>query len=211
MSTAWRPKFTLEAVTVLHEKECYTGYSTVRELQLRLPLFNGGSSEPVMRELIVRPTAVAALLYDPDTDQVVLIEQFRIGASLEAESPWLLEIVAGMIEPGDSPDETALREITEETGCQAEALLPICRYLTTPGIVSEKIHVYCAKVSAPRSGTVHGLMEEGEDIKVHVLKTQDALQLLEEGKIISSPTIIALQWLALNKNTLNFSKSKISA
>lgn len=203
MSTSWRPKFAQDAVTVRERKSVYSGFSTVEAMRLEVPLFQGGHTPLIDRELIRRPEAIAALLVDTDQNSVVLVEQFRVGA-IQEHSPWLLEIVAGMIEQGDTPEHTAYREIEEETGCRVLALQPVMSYLTTPGILNEKIHVFCAKVNAPVSGSVHGLEEEGEDIRVHVLSFSQAFELLEKGQIVSSPAIVALQWLKLHENQAIF-------
>jgi ADP-ribose pyrophosphatase len=204
MRISWAPQFHLKDVGILKEDKVFSGHCQVTEFELQFPLFGGGISQPVARELIYRPPAVAVLLYDPEADKVVLVEQFRIGALREFESPWLLEIVAGVTEPDESIIDTACREVKEETGCIVLSLISICAYLPSPGICGEKIVIYCGKVKAPDRGGNHGLVEEGEDIKVWVLKTEEAFRLLFEGYIVSSPAVIALQWLKINQSSLHF-------
>lgn len=204
MSMPWAPQFSLKDVVIVKEENVFSGHCQVKQFEFTFPLFGGGVSKPVARELVCRPPAVAVLLYDPDQDKVVLVEQFRVGALGEFESPWLLEIVAGVTEPDEPLIETACREVKEETGCTVISLIPICAYLTSPGIVGEKIIVYCGRIKAPDIAGNHGLVEEGEDIKVCVLKTDEAFRLLFEGKIVSSPAIIALQWLKINQSSLRF-------
>lgn len=204
MRMSWAPQFHLKDVVLLQKENVFNGYCQITQFKLQFPLFEGGLSQPVSRELMQRPPAVAVLLYDPEANKVVLVEQLRVGALQEKESPWLLEIVAGMTEPDEPVVTTACREVTEETGCTVLSLIPICAYLTSPGISSEKMILYCGKVKAPDLSEHHGLVEEGEDIKVWVFKTEEAFKLLAEGHIVSSPAIIALQWLKLNHASLYF-------
>jgi len=204
MGMSWAPQFHLKDVGILKEENVFSGHCQITQFELQFPLFEGGISKPVPRELVYRPPAVAVLLYDPLADKVVLVEQFRVGALREFESPWLLEIVAGVTEPDEPIIDTACREVQEETGCTVLSLIPICSYLTSPGIFGEKIVVYCGQVKAPDMGGHHGLVDEGEDIKVWVLKTEEAFRLLFEGHIVSSPSIIALQWLKINQSSLRF-------
>lgn len=156
-----------------------------------------------MRELFRRGNCVAVLLYDPNQDRVVLIEQFRIGAVLHSATPWLLEIVAGAIEAGETAEEVAYREAIEEAGCQIQALHLINEFYTTPGGASERISLFCGKVDARGIGGVKGLKTEDEDILVHTVSFDEAYALMTTGKIDSAIPIIALQWLALNKTKIN--------
>ena len=204
MGLAWAPQFHRKDIKLLKEENVSNGYCQIKKLELQFSLFGGGISRPVVRELMHRPPAVAVLLYDPVADKVVLVEQFRVGALGEVESPWLLEIAAGLTEPDEPFIDTACREVKEETGCTVLSLIPVCTYLTSPGISNEKTMVYCGQVKAPDVGGNHGLVEEGEDIKVWVLKTAEAFRLLGEGHIISSSAIIALQWLKINQFSLHF-------
>lgn len=203
MHKPWVPQFTLKNVAISKEEVVFSGHCQVTQFELQFSLFEGGMSKTVPRELIYRPSAVAVLLYDPVSDKVVLVEQFRIGAIREAGSPWLLEIVAGVPDPDESVEAAVYREVTEETGCTVLSLIPICGYFTSPGISAEKIFIYCGYVKAPEIGGNHGLVEEGEDIRVCVLETEEAFKLLRDGKIVSSPAVIALQWLKINQPSLH--------
>lgn len=204
MANQWLPQFTHKDLIKLEEKEMYSGYSRVVKYCIQHPLFIGGENRSQTLEAVLRPNAVAVLLYDPDAKKVVLIEQFRIGALNEAESPWLLEIVAGVVSPGEDLEVAARRETEEEAGCQILSLIPVCGYLTSPGYSNEKIFIYCGRVKASEAGGIYGLVEEGEDIKVHVLPIELAFKLMSDGKIGSSPTLIALQWLKINLSSLQF-------
>ncbi|MEZ4601387.1 MAG: NUDIX domain-containing protein [Syntrophotaleaceae bacterium] len=188
--------FGIEDFEILENHKSYSGFFRIRTLGLRHRLFNGGWSPPLTRELAERGHAAGVLLYDPDRDAVVLLEQFRVGALTDELGPWMLEIVAGMVKEGESATDVALRECLEEAGRAPERLIPICRCYLSPGGCSEQIELFFAEIdSTGMDGMVHGVEEEGEDIMVRVLPTGDAFAALDEGRIINASTIIALQWL----------------
>ena len=203
MRLPWAPEFRGSHILQLGNKLLYSGYNRIREYALKIPLFEGGHSL-ITREILDRPQAVTVLLYDDSKRTVTLVEQFRTGAIESDQNPWLLEIVAGLIDKGESIIDAAIREVREETGCQVLSFLPICSYYPSPGSSNEKIHIYCAKVVSPNGSSIHGIAHEGENIKTHIFTLEEAFQLLNEGIIVSSPTIIALQWLQLNVTTLHF-------
>lgn len=185
-------------VEILEDVLVYGGFFRLRRFRLRHTLFGGGWSSVLYRELFERGSCVAVLPYDPVRDRVVLIEQFRIGA-IDRQPPWLVEIVAGAIEPGESADEVAQREALEEAGCEILHLRPIHRFYTSPGGASERLSLYLGIVDSEGLGGVHGLAEEGEDIRVEVLAYDEAMRWLDCGRIDSAIPIIALQWLALHR------------
>ena len=150
-----------------------------------------------------RRNCVAVLLYDPDRDEVVMIEQFRMGAlQLPAEQAWLLEIVAGAIEEGETAENVAHRESLEEANCDIETLIKISEFFTSPGGTSELLTLFCGKVDTRDVGGLHGLASEDEDISVTAMTFDAAYQLLLDGKILSAIPIIALQWLYINRSQL---------
>ena len=126
----------------------------------------------------------------------MLIEQFRPGAWAAGREPWLLECVAGVMEPGETPEALARREAREEAGCAVTDLVPIATFLTSPGATTETVRLFCGRVDSEGVGGLHGLAEEGEDIRVAVMPVEDAVALLDEGRIVNAKTIIALQWIA---------------
>ncbi|HIF55102.1 MAG: NUDIX domain-containing protein [Methylococcales bacterium] len=180
----------------------YNGFFRLEKYQLQHTLFEGGWSKEISRELFMRGNCVAVILYDPDRDEVVLIEQFRAGAVLRPEHAWLIEIVAGAIEPGETAEEVAYREAVEEAGCVIEELLLINEFYTTPGGSSERISLFCGKVDSSQVGGVHGLDDEDEDILVSVAKFDDVYQMVEAGSIESGIPIIAIQWLYINRDKI---------
>lgn len=187
---------------ILDSETVYQGFFRLERYRLRHRLFAGGMSGPVQRELFERGHAAAVLLYDPQRDAVVLLEQFRIGALQAAGGPWLLEIVAGMIEEGESAAEVVRREALEEAGARIQRLEFICDYLVSPGGTSETISLYCGLVDSDGLGGIHGLEEEQEDIRVTVVTFDQAWALWQQGQINSASPIIALQWLAMQRESL---------
>ena len=187
---------------VLTRQICYEGFFRLERLGLVHSLHGGGMSPVLSREIVERGDVAAVLLYDPCLDRVVMIEQFRVGAMGDSRGPWLLEIVAGLIELGETPEDVARREAVEEAGCVIQTLEPITRFYATPAKSSERSYLYCGLVDAANVGGVHGLVHEGEDIRVVPLAAEDALALVDNGTINSAWPIIALQWLARHRERL---------
>ena len=196
------PVFGHDDVEIQSEEVLFRGFFQVRGLTLSHRLFDGGWSASMQRELFWRDNATCVLPYDPDRDEVVLIEQFRVGALGRDASPWLLEVVAGINEPGDSPESTALREAREEAGLELGTLEHICDYLVSPGGTNELVHLFGAHVDCSRAGGIHGLALENEDIRVRPMPAAEALAGIRDGRIWNAPSIMALQWLALNRERL---------
>ena len=142
------------------------------------------------------------LPYDPVRDEVVLIEQIRIAAYDTSKTPWLLELIAGMIEEGESVEDVARREAVEEAGLQVGRTKPVLSYLASPGGTSERLSVLVGEVDATTAEGIHGLVDENEDIRVHVVSREEAYQLVEEGIIDNAASVIALQWLQLHYEKL---------
>ena len=183
-------------------KLLYKGFLKLESLKLNHALFGGGWSDNLERELISRHDAVAVLLYDPKQHQVVLIEEFRIGAIADTKSAWLVELVAGYCEDNESLIEVMHRELMEEAGLKVNRHEEILAFYSNPGICSDKVTLLCAEVDATKAGGVHGLTSEGEDIRVGVYAFDEVMQLLKEGFFQSPSPIIALQWLQLNYQRL---------
>lgn len=179
----------------------YNGFYQMEKYYIKHSLFGGGWSGEFTRELFRRTNCVAVLLYDPDADKVVLIEQFRIGAAITVnnERAWLLEIVGGAIDEGETEEDVAYRETKEEAGCNILELRLIKRFYTTPGGSSELISLFYGKVDSTQAGGIYGLDYEDEDILVKVISFDEVYQMLEDGKIESGIAIIAIQWLALHR------------
>lgn len=193
------PQFDRSDVKILQQQIVYQGHFQLEQLKLQFRLFNGGWSSPRLREVFERGEAVGVLLFDTNSDRLVLVEQFRVGIASKAKNPWLIEIVAGVINKDESLEQVARRETQEETGLEITNLFPICQYWVSPGGSSERMHLFCGQVDAELAQGIHGVAEEGEDIRLHVLSLKAAYNLLNQGKFNNSSTIIALQWLQQNE------------
>lgn len=189
-------------VELIESVVAFDGYFKVVRHRLRHSLFTGGMGPELTREVFERGHAAAVLPYDCDRDEVVLIEQFRIGACGVDDDPWLLETVAGIIETGEPVRDVVRREALEEAGLELLDLLPVARYFASPGGTTETVELFVARVDSSQAGGLFGLAEEGEDIKVHVVAFDRAMAWLRDGKIKVATTLIALQWLALNRDRL---------
>lgn len=192
------PSFQATDLEILDKTTVFQGFFRIERWQLRHKCFAGGWSQPMVREIFERGQAVVVLPYNAQTDELVLVEQFRVGAVSSGRSPWLLEAIAGMINPGQSAEETAIREAEEEAGITLTELWPMLSYFSSPGGSTEKISLYLGRLTGPVHSGLFGLASEHEDIKMHVMPRQTAMQLLANQQIDNAATVIALQWLALN-------------
>lgn len=202
-SPTFRPQYDHSDVKMVKKETIYQGFFRLDQYSFKHKLFAGGESEVVHREILERGDAVAVLPYDPKLNRVVLIEQIRIGAIRGEKSPWLLEIVAGMIDKGESKEQVAIREAREEAGLTVSKLIPMLNYLSSPGGTTERIYLYLALVDSENAGGIYGLADEQEDIKVQVLDFDYALAQLNAGVIDNAATVICMQWLALNKDKID--------
>ena len=174
-------------------------YFQLEEYAISHDLYAGGESPVFTREIFERGSVVALLPYDPIHRAVVLIEQFRVGAIDDEQSPWLWESVAGVVEEGESNEDVAIRESQEEAGCDIKRLHRICQYYVSPGGTTERCTLFCGIIDSKGIGGIHGLPSENEDIRVEVVGVEEAYRWLDEGLIKSSATIIGLQWLRMNE------------
>lgn len=197
-------QFTQQDIEILHEETLYKGFFQLKRIQFKHKLFAGGVSGVVTRELLYKGAASAVIAYDPYLDKVILVEQVRIGAydPKLATSPWLFELIAGMVEEGEKPEEVALRESQEEAGVQVDNLQHVLSVWDSPGGMIERIHLFAGKVDSTKAKGIHGLAEENEDIQVHVISREIAYQWVCEGKIDNGIAVMGLQWLQLNYKTL---------
>jgi len=195
-------EFDKNDVEILKKESLYKDYFQVDKYTLRHKTHEGGWSNTITREIFERGHASAMLPYDPEKDQIILVEQFRPGAHLAGYNPWLLEVPAGIIETGQTPAEVAEREITEETGCTTKHVELIADYLVTPGGSTETMHLFCVEIDIDEASEFAGLAHEGEHIKIHKFDVTTAFEFLEDGQIHNSMTIIAIQWLKLHHDKL---------
>lgn len=198
--SAYRPVYDRQDVTIVSRDTAFQGFFAIDRIVLRHRLFAGGWSNDFSRELFRRDQAGGVLLYDPQADKLVLVEQLRVGL-LDAmdQSPWALELVAGIIDDGESARDMAQREVSEEAGLRIGEPQFICNYFNSPGGSTERITLLYAEVDASQASGIHGMADENEDIRVVVLSFDEAWQAFLSGRINNAMAIIALQWLRLKR------------
>ncbi|KAE9533415.1 ADP-ribose diphosphatase [Ursidibacter arcticus] len=193
-------QFSQQDLQIVREETVYKGHFELKKMFFRHKLFSGGMSGEVVRELLIKGAASAVIAYDPVRDSVVLVEQVRIGAydPNSSQSPWLVELIAGMVDTDESPEEVAIRESQEEAGLTVSNLQHAVSVWDSPGGTVERLHIFLGLVDSSQVGGVYGLEEENEDILVHVVSREQAYQWVEQGKIDNVIAVVGLQWLQLN-------------
>lgn len=190
---------------MLERDTAYNGFLKLERLRLRHESFHGGWCPPITRELIVGLGAASVLPYDPVRDEVVLIEEFRVGAMGDISSPWLLEVVSGYREPDEAHEQVVRREALEEAGLTlGEEIEHVGGFYVSPGISTERIELFCARVDSSQVDGIHGMAEEGEEIRPLVMDAEQAIGELF-GRINSTGPIILMQWFAANRARLRAS------
>jgi len=195
-------QFTAADYKIEKREVIYKGFYQYVLYQLRHRLFSGGWTPSLQREVMERTSAVAVLPYDPHTDRVVLISQFRPGALNNIPNPWLIEIIAGVYAAGEKPTEVALREAREEAGCQLSQLEAISDYFCSPGGTNEHLYIFCGCADLSQVGGIYGEKNENEDIYAATLTADEAFDLVRQHKIKTGPAVVSLLWLELNRRRL---------
>ncbi len=188
---------------ILGAESGFSRHLGVDVVRFRHRRFDGGWSGEKVYDIVRRGAAVAVALYDPERDSVVLIEQFRLAPLYGGRSPWQIEVVAGLIDRGETPEEVARRETREETSLELIGpLAPIQCVLPAVGSFDEVVWLYCGRVDARGAGGVHGLAEEQEDIRVVVKTIPEVERMLDAGEIESAHALVALYWLLRHRDRL---------
>lgn len=195
-------RFSADDVQLIAKDRMFQGYFAMDRYRIRHRTFAGGWTADITREIFERGHAVVVILYDPARDEIALIEQFRIGAFAAGEYPWLVECVAGIIDPGETPEQVALREAEEEAGVAPQEIVHLGKYIITPGGSTETVELFCARVDTRQIEGLHGLEHEGEDIRAFTIGVEDAYAMVKDGRIANSMAVIAVQWLMLERHTL---------
>ena len=137
------------------------------------------------------------LPYDPIKKEIILIQQFRAGTLSRYDEDYLYEIVAGIIDGDEKPEDTAIRECLEETGCEVKRILPIQSYFPSPGSSESYYNLYLGEINAFDGERIRGLENENEDILVKSFKIKEVRKMMKEKKINNGLTLVALQWFFL--------------
>jgi ADP-ribose pyrophosphatase len=198
-------------IELLRQETLWQGHFRIERITLRHRRHDGTWTPPYTREVFERGHAVAVLPYDPKLDRVVLIEQLRPPRLLAGRAARELEIVAGIVEAGETDEQVAERELMEEAGLRPLSLRRLFSYFPSPGGASETIALYLAEVDAAEAGGYHGLAKEHEEIRVLAVPAQEAFRLLDRGAVENATAILALQWLALHHDSLRSERGLPSA
>lgn len=194
-----KPEFNRDDVEIIGRETLYKRFFRVERVSLRHKLFDGGWSKEIGRELFIRGNAVAVVVYDPVHDLIGMVEQFRIGALGEETGPWCYEVVAGMVESGESAEEVARRELVEEASLTPYYMEYICNFLSSPGGSDEKLYLFCGLCDLSQAGGVHGVPDENEDIRLHSFPAEEVFAELLNGSFNNAAALICLQWLQMNR------------
>lgn len=191
-------------VTTLDRRRAYANFYALDEFRLQHQTFSGTVSEPIDRGVFVTTDAALVLPYDPVTDRVLTVEQFRVGPLARGDvTVWQMEPVAGLVDPGETPRNTAIREAVEEAGIDIKALEPVAEGYTSPGGSTDFHYLYVGLCDLPEIGTrIGGLAEEGEDIRAHVMPFEQLLAMAEAQTLANSPLALATYWLAHHRARL---------
>ena len=182
---------------IINKKNLYSGFFSLNKYEFTHKKHDGEWTSTVGREIFSGAHVSTLLPYDPIKKEIILIQQFRAGVLSRYDEDYLLEIVAGIIDEGENPEETAIRECFEETGCEVKNIYPIQSYFPAPGSSESYYHLYLGEIQAFDGERIKGLKKENEDILVKSFKIDEVRQLLKEKKITNGLTLIALQWFFL--------------
>jgi len=183
---------------VTNKKNLYDGFFKMNEISLKYKKYDGSWSNEIKRELFGGAQVSAVLPYDPIKKKIVLIQQFRPGTISKNTNNYLNEIVAGIIDPGESPEIAAKRECLEETGYKIKKLTPIQGYFPAPGSSESFYHLFLGEVDSKNGKKIMGLYNENEDILVESFNLTQVKKMMQEGKFVNGLTLIAIQWFFLN-------------
>ncbi len=195
---------------VLSRERRHDGFYKVDCLTVRHQCFSGNMSEVISREIVRRGEIVVVVPYDPIRDLVILTKQWRTGALAAQElpncpdaiMPWVVETVAGYINPGETPLVAASRELQEETDFEPKHLELIGQVLTNPGLSDEIAHLFYAEIDVDKTGHISGVENEGEDILVTAVPAQDVFDSMDKWEIQKATSLVALNWLRMNRPKL---------
>lgn len=195
-----------QSIKRLKTEKFFDGYLQFYKYDFEIPSFSSAQQTLVMknREVIHSRNSVLVLIYAAQHDCFILGKEFRPGVfcnEANQDDPFILECVAGAIEPGTTPEETALRETYEETGLRITEAHLIATAYKSPGILTEKTYIYYAEFHGELKEGIYGLKEEHEEILTQWLPSTEVYALMDAMKIIDAATLIALHWFRAHKMT----------
>ena len=182
---------------IINKKNLYSGFFSFNKYVFTHKKHNGEWTDKIEREIFEGVHVSSLLPYDPIKKEIVLIQQFRAGVLSRYDKNYLYEIVAGIIDKGEKPEDTAKRECLEETGCEVKKILPIQAYFPSPGSSESYYNIFLGEINAFDGERIRGLENENEDILVKSFKVEDVRKMLKEKKINNGLTLVALQWFFL--------------
>jgi len=191
-----------DGLEILSIETLYEGFNRLIRATARHRRADGDWSRSYQREVYIPGAAVAILPYDAARDRVVLIEQQRVPARVAGLPSRMIEVVAGLVEPGELPEDVARRELEEEAGLTAGELVRVADYLPAPGSSAHRLQLYYATIDSTGAGGWYGLEEENEEVRAFPAASAEVAALLKAGRIHNGVALIALQWFLLNHKTL---------
>lgn len=191
-------------IALTQHRRVYSDFFALDEMMLSFERFDGTMSKPQKRSVFVPVDAALVLPYDPVRDTVMLIEQVRIGPIARGDPvQWQYEPIAGRIDPGEAPQDTARREALEEAGLEIGALHEISQTYASPGNSTEVYHIFCGIADLPQSAEgVAGLASENEDIRSRVLPFEGFMAMAERLEIANTPLALCAYWLSHHRARL---------
>ena len=196
-------------VQIIRTNPVYQGFIDLELVELKFKMYSGSWSHIVEKAVVKKYSAVAVLLFDPKNDIIILTEQFRIGCLFSPANPWHIEVVAGLIEPDISVEDTVHKEVLEEAGVKIKAIEKITEYWTSPGFTNDYFYLFCAAVDSINMPEIAGLEKENEDIKLRKFIPESIFEKIYDGEMNNAHTIICLQWMKNNYARLKEKWSKL--
>lgn len=185
----------MRKVDIENKKCILDDFFKVEEVHLRYERFDGQMSPLVRRLNFERGDSVAAIIFNPKKNRILLANQFKYPA-YEKGPGWITEIVAGMIDTNETPESAVRREVGEETGYKVFNLEHISTFYVSPGGSSERIILYYAEVDeTEKIEAGGGVASENEDVITVELSLTEALEQIQSGEIADAKTIVGIFWL----------------
>lgn len=198
------PAHDLDRDVVVHgHKRAYMNFFAMEEMDLQFRRYDGSLSPVINRCAAMVGHAAVVLPYDPLRDQVLLVEQFRAPPFIMGDtSPWMWEPVAGVIDPGESAETTAIREAKEEAGVTIQQLEVVARAYPSSGALAEFIHIFVGLCDLSDISGGGGMAGEGEDIRSRILSYEALMQGVDGQEYKDMPLVMAALWLARHRGRL---------